>query len=335
MRFQPSVQASCSRSPRSRRTRRAHRAAADDATVPVERNDTVRNIAKRNAVDIGIGEKVRFVVPRVTGNQVWGTPAWDQFADLRRLRDEVTHLRDRGVSNDPDCLRSGRIFRGDGANAPARSRRRHRSGRTRLDLGRPASSTRVSLMRAIGIAARGDRWIRQNGGVLDADRLDHAITTPDTATLRKARGAFFTPPELCDTSPIGRFVGRDDVLEPSCGEAAFLMAAAERQRSLARGASPAGAFSEGSSCTRLAPATLSRSSRYGGHEVHIAVARLLRDGPDGSLRRRDRKSALRAVSGLRWDRARPQSRGGVAGGSVADQVGVLLGCVHRAFGAVP
>ena len=91
----------------------------DDATVPVERNDTVRNIAKRNAVDIGIGEKVRFVVPRVTGNQVWGTPAWDQFADLRRLRDEVTHLRDRGVSNDPDMPTVlGRIFRGDGANAP-------------------------------------------------------------------------------------------------------------------------------------------------------------------------------------------------------------------------
>lgn len=51
----------------------------------------------------------------------------------------------------------------------------------------------------------------------------------DTAAQRKARGAFFTPPELC------RYLvdwavrkPTDHVLEPSCGEAAFLLAAAER-----------------------------------------------------------------------------------------------------------
>ncbi|WP_030200871.1 N-6 DNA methylase [Terrabacter tumescens] len=51
----------------------------------------------------------------------------------------------------------------------------------------------------------------------------------DTQELRKARGAFFTPDELC------RYVvdwairdGSEDVLEPSCGEAAFLVAAAKR-----------------------------------------------------------------------------------------------------------
>ncbi|WP_163511706.1 N-6 DNA methylase [Fodinicola acaciae] len=50
-----------------------------------------------------------------------------------------------------------------------------------------------------------------------------------TAAERKARGAFFTPPELC------RYVvdwavraPADAVLEPSCGEAAFLLAAAEK-----------------------------------------------------------------------------------------------------------
>ncbi|MDP1806444.1 MAG: N-6 DNA methylase, partial [Acidimicrobiales bacterium] len=55
----------------------------------------------------------------------------------------------------------------------------------------------------------------------------------DTAQARKARGAFFTPPELC------RFVAdwaitsaADDVLEPSCGEAAFLLAAGERMTAL-------------------------------------------------------------------------------------------------------
>jgi adenine-specific DNA-methyltransferase len=51
----------------------------------------------------------------------------------------------------------------------------------------------------------------------------------DTAELRKARGAFFTPPALC------RYVvdwairnETDKVLEPSCGEAAFLFAASDR-----------------------------------------------------------------------------------------------------------
>jgi len=55
----------------------------------------------------------------------------------------------------------------------------------------------------------------------------------DSAELRKARGAFFTPPEVtrffCDwaiTSPADR------VLEPSCGDGAFLEAAARRLRHL-------------------------------------------------------------------------------------------------------
>ena len=55
----------------------------------------------------------------------------------------------------------------------------------------------------------------------------------DSAEIRKARGAFFTPPEvtrfLCAwaiTSP------GDRVLEPSCGDGAFLAAAAERLREL-------------------------------------------------------------------------------------------------------
>jgi adenine-specific DNA methylase len=58
--------------------------------------------------------------------------------------------------------------------------------------------------------------------------------TSDTAEARKARGAYFTPPELC------RYVADwairsawDEVLEPSCGEAAFLLAAGERLDTLA------------------------------------------------------------------------------------------------------
>jgi tRNA1(Val) A37 N6-methylase TrmN6 len=51
----------------------------------------------------------------------------------------------------------------------------------------------------------------------------------DTAELRKGRGAFFTPPELADflVAWAVRDAG-DRVLEPSCGEAAFLAPAAAR-----------------------------------------------------------------------------------------------------------
>ena len=61
----------------------------------------------------------------------------------------------------------------------------------------------------------------------------------DTAELRKARGAFFTP------EPVARYItdwamrsASDHVLEPSCGEAAFLMAAVDRLGQLIEGAPP-------------------------------------------------------------------------------------------------
>lgn len=59
----------------------------------------------------------------------------------------------------------------------------------------------------------------------------------DNSEKRKARGAFFTPPEiaryLCDWAVRKPY---DAVFEPSCGEASFLLAAGERLRSL--GAKP-------------------------------------------------------------------------------------------------
>jgi adenine-specific DNA-methyltransferase len=55
----------------------------------------------------------------------------------------------------------------------------------------------------------------------------------DTPKLRKARGAFFTPPEI--SRHIASWAIRssaDSVLEPSCGDASFLLEAAYRLRSL-------------------------------------------------------------------------------------------------------
>jgi adenine-specific DNA methylase len=57
----------------------------------------------------------------------------------------------------------------------------------------------------------------------------------DTSSARKLRGAFFTPSTLCDH--VVRWAVRspaDLVLEPSCGEAAFLLAATDRLRDLGR-----------------------------------------------------------------------------------------------------
>lgn len=62
---------------------------------------------------------------------------------------------------------------------------------------------------------------------LDQDR------SIDSAAMRKARGAFFTPASLCEYIVRWAVRGvRDRVLEPSCGEAAFLTAAARRLNAL-------------------------------------------------------------------------------------------------------
>lgn len=77
----------------------------------------------------------------------------------------------------------------------------------------------------------------------------------DTDALRKARGAFFTPPEVA--AYVARWAVRsaaDRVLEPSCGEAAFLLAAHERVQTLP-GSGPA---------------------RLDGVELHAASARAAR-----------------------------------------------------------
>lgn len=63
-------------------------------------------------------------------------------------------------------------------------------------------------------------------------------TTDDSLELRKARGAFFTPKPIADH--LVKWAVRDDpsltVLDPTCGEAVFLLAAGERLRALGQSA---------------------------------------------------------------------------------------------------
>src|SRR5262245_49612995 len=58
----------------------------------------------------------------------------------------------------------------------------------------------------------------------------------DTEELRKLRGAFFTPPAIADFLVDWAVrTATDRVLEPSCGEAAFLLPASVRLRTLGAG----------------------------------------------------------------------------------------------------
>ncbi len=61
----------------------------------------------------------------------------------------------------------------------------------------------------------------------------------DLAVHRKARGAFFTPPQLADFLTAWAIRSPDDrVYEPSCGEAAFLVSAARRLHSFPNRSAP-------------------------------------------------------------------------------------------------
>lgn len=96
----------------------------------------------------------------------------------------------------------------------------------------------------------------------------------DTQALRKARGAFFTPPEL------SRFIvdwavreGGDRVLEPSCGDAEFLVAAAERLRLLGLDQlSPAGGCLHGVELHPASAAAAAERLHAIGAEAEIEVS---------------------------------------------------------------
>ncbi|MGH3783473.1 MAG: N-6 DNA methylase [Pseudonocardiaceae bacterium] len=62
------------------------------------------------------------------------------------------------------------------------------------------------------------------------------IRSGDSPALRKERGAFFTPPEIADYLADWAVSGDRDarILDPTCGEAAFLLSAGRRLRTLGR-----------------------------------------------------------------------------------------------------
>lgn len=94
----------------------------------------------------------------------------------------------------------------------------------------------------------------------------------DTPARRKARGAFFTPPDLA--AHLVRWAirsGADAVLEPSCGEAAFLVEAADRLDVLGLGAGDRGGLLHGVDVH--AASLLTAAARLSGtrHAVRLDV----------------------------------------------------------------
>lgn len=88
---------------------------------------------------------------------------------------------------------------------------------------------------------------------------------------RKARGAFFTPPELC--AYVAAWAIRDStdrVLEPSCGEAAFLLAAASRLSEL--GAEPKASALTGVELHVSSAVAAQRAVLAAGHEMSLLVS---------------------------------------------------------------
>ena len=105
----------------------------------------------------------------------------------------------------------------------------------------------------------------------------------DGAATRKARGAFFTPNTLC------RYVADwavraagDHVLEPSCGEAAFLLAAGERLDALAQASgAPCGTL-DGVELHESSAREAERLIRAAGHEVAVQVSDFFLLAPTGT-----------------------------------------------------
>lgn len=99
------------------------------------------------------------------------------------------------------------------------------------------------------------------------------VQLADSAIARKARGAFFTPPLLA------RYVvdwairsPTDDVLEPSCGEAAFLLAAAGRLTELGGVAKGSNGRLDGVELHADSAAEAESLLRAAGHKAEVMVS---------------------------------------------------------------
>ncbi len=158
-----------------------------------------------------------------------------------------------------------------------------------------------------------------------------ALHPHDSPDLRKARGAFFTP------EAVARYVTEwairkpsDRVLEPSCGEAVFLLEAGAR---LAELGAPTGlrGHLHGAELHAHSADMARHLLPAAGHEAKIAVGDFLRRRAGGGIRRRDWQPALCPLPGLRRRVASRGSARRAPGGRNTYKSCEQLGRLHRAL----
>lgn len=158
---------------------------------------------------------------------------------------------------------------GSAGRGPAGGLQRWRVGDPSLG---PPSHWRVTI---------GGDWSRVHPRYVGSFRQDEAMTATvgDTAALRKARGAFFTP------GVVARYVtdwavrsSADVVLEPSCGEAAFLLEAGLRLRALGMAGAGDGQL-HGAELHEASAAKARTLSRSAGFETDVVVGDFLARPP--------------------------------------------------------
>jgi adenine-specific DNA-methyltransferase len=99
-----------------------------------------------------------------------------------------------------------------------------------------------------------------------------SIGAADSPAARKARGAFFTPSALCrHVVEWAVRTPQDHVLEPSCGEAAFLLAAGERFNALAGSSDAARGRLDGIELHEGSARHAATLVRAAGHDVTVRV----------------------------------------------------------------
>lgn len=88
----------------------------ETAEVEVERRGERVKVARDDMIkSLSITEKLHLAVPAFTGREsAKGSAEWRGFVELRRLRDELVHVKERAYSPDPkDPAIFGRLIRGD------------------------------------------------------------------------------------------------------------------------------------------------------------------------------------------------------------------------------
>ncbi len=70
----------------------------DDFTLTIKK----RTYTKKELVSLGIDDKLKRVVPKMDGAQkIAGTMTWERYRKLKFLRDELVHVKARGLYSDP------------------------------------------------------------------------------------------------------------------------------------------------------------------------------------------------------------------------------------------